>query len=136
MRAVWKRELEAFFYTPIGYVFMGFFLLVSGYFFWGYNISSGSSDMSNFFSQVSYIFVMFVPVLTMRLMSEERRNKTDQLLITSPMSITSIIVGKFLAAVSVLLITIVITFVYPVIIAAYGRLTMGTLVTNLSLIHI
>ena len=60
MRAVWKRELEAFFYTPIGYVFMGFFLLVSGYFFWGYNISSGSSDMSNFFSQVSYIFVMFV----------------------------------------------------------------------------
>ena len=73
---------------------------------------------------------MFVPVLTMRLMSEERRNKTDQLLITSPMSITSIIVGKFLAAVSVLLITIVITFVYPVIIAAYGRLTMGTLVTN------
>ena len=130
MRAVWKRELQAFFYTPIGYVFMGFFLLVSGYFFWGYNISSGSSDMTNFFSQVTYIFVMFVPILTMRLMSEERRNKTDQLLITSLMSITSIVVGKFLAAASVLLITLVISFIYPVIIAVYGKLTMGTLITN------
>ena len=130
MRAVWKRELQAFFYTPIGYVFMGFFLLVSGYFFWGYNISSGSSDMTAYFSQVTYIFVMFVPVLTMRLMSEERRNKTDQLLITSPMSITSIVVGKFLAAVSVLLITLIITFIYPVVIAVYGRLTIGTLITN------
>ena len=73
---------------------------------------------------------MFVPVLTMRLMSEERRNKTDQLLITSPMSITSMVVGKFLAAASVLLITLVITFIYPTIVAVYGRLTMGTLFTN------
>lgn len=90
MRAVWKCEWQAMFTTPIGYVFMGLFLLVSGYFFWGYNLSSTSSDMSGFFDRIAYILVMFVPVLTMRLFSEERRNKTDQLLITSPMSLSLI----------------------------------------------
>ena len=124
MRAVWKRELEAFFYTPIGYVFMGFFLLVSGYFFWGYNISSGSSDMSNFFSQVSYIFVMFVPVLTMRLMSEERRNKTDQLLLTSPVSIPAIVAGKFLAEVAVFAIPLAAAVLMPLILKAFGTVSL------------
>lgn len=130
MRAVWKREWQAMFKTPIGYVFMGFFLLVSGYFFWGYNLSASSSDMSGFFDRIAYILVMFVPVLTMRLFSEERRNKTDQLLITSPMSLWSIVTGKFLAATSVLLATLAVTFIYPVIIVAFGTLSFGMVVTS------
>ena len=130
MRAVWKREWQAMFKTPIGYGFMGFFLLVSGYFFWGYNLSASSSDMSGFFDRIAYILVMFVPVLTMRLFSEERRNKTDQLLITSPMSLWSIVTGKFLAAASVLLATLAVTFIYPVIIVAFGTLSFGMVVTS------
>lgn len=130
MRAVWKREWRAMFTTPIGYVFMGFFLLVSGYFFWGYNLSSSSSDMSGFFDRIAYILVMFVPVLTMRLFSEERRNKTDQLLITSPMSIGSIVLGKFFAAASVLFATLVVTFLYPVIIVIFGTLSFGMVATS------
>ena len=130
MNAVWKREWQAMFKTPIGYVFMGFFLLVSGYFFWGYNLSASSSDMSGFFDRIAYILVMFVPVLTMRLFSEERRNKTDQLLITSPMSIWEIVMGKFLAAASVLLATLVITLLYPAVIAVFGKLAVGMVLTS------
>ena len=130
MRAVWKREWQAMFTTPIGYVFMGLFLLVSGYFFWGYNLSSSSSDMSGFFDRIAYILVMFVPVLTMRLLSEERRNKTDQLLITSPMSIWGIVMGKFLSAASVLLTTLAVTLLYPVIVAIFGTLSVGMVFTS------
>lgn len=130
MSAVWKREWQAMFKTPIGYVFMGFFLLVSGYFFWGYNLSSSSSDMSGFFDRIAYILVMFVPVLTMRLFSEERRNKTDQLLITSPMSIWEIVIGKFMAAASVLLATLAVTLLYPAIIAVFGTLSVGMVLTS------
>ncbi len=130
MRAVWKREWQAMFSTPIGYVFTGLFLLVSGYFFWGYNLSATSCDMSGFFDRIAYILVMFVPVLTMRLFNEERRNKTDQLLITAPISIGRIVAGKFLAALSVLAVTLVVTFVYPVIVAVFGTLSVGMVVTS------
>lgn len=130
MCAVWKREWQAMFTTPIGYVFMGFFLLVSGYFFWGYNLSASSSDMSGFFDRIAYILVLFVPILTMRLFSEERKNKTDQLLITSPLSIGKIVLGKFLAAVSVLLATLAVTLLYPVIISVFGVLSLGMVMTS------
>lgn len=106
MCAVWKREWQAMFSTPIGYVFMGLFLLVSGYFFGGYNLSASSSNMSSFCDRIGYILIMFIPILTMRLFSEEKKNKTDQLLLTSPIPIYEIVIGKFLAALCALIITL------------------------------
>ena len=130
MRAIFKREMRAYFASPVGYVVVAALLALYGFFYYQVMAIGSSSYITQVFSTMFMFSMMIMPIITMRSMSDDRKNKTDQLLITSPMSITSIIVGKFLAAVSVLLITIVITFVYPVIIAAYGRLTMGTLVTN------
>ncbi len=120
MFAVWKREFQNYFLTPIGYVFMAVFLLMAGIFFYRGNLMTSSADMTGMFSNLCYIFMLMVPILTMRLLSEERRNKTDQLLITSPVSIHSMVIGKFLAALSVLLITVFLTLVYSVVIVKYS----------------
>jgi len=120
MLAVWKREFQNYFLTPIGYVFMAIFLLVSGVFFFIYNLSAYSADMTKMFSTLSDLFMLMVPILTMRLLSEEKKNKTDQLLLTSPVSIRGMVMGKFLAAMSVFLIAVAVTLVYALIIVTYS----------------
>ena len=136
MLAIWKREVQNYFLTPIGYVFMGIFLLVGGIFFFLYNIMSASSDLSTMFGNLSYLFMLAVPILTMKLLSEEKRNKSDQLLLTSPRSIWDIVLGKFLAACTVLLATMVVTLLYVVIICVYtndlltGGVHVGLIVSN------
>jgi len=119
MLAVWKREVQNYFLTPIGYVFMGIFLLVGGFFFFMGNIMNGSSDVTMLFGNLSYMFMILVPILTMRLLSEDRRNKTDQLLLTSPATIHGIVLGKFLAACTVLFAAMVISLFYIVVIMTY-----------------
>lgn len=130
MIAIWKRELKNYFLTPIGYVFMGIFLLVGGLFFMINNLWSASSDLEQMFSMLNYVFMIVVPLLTMRLLSEEKKAKTDQLLITSPVSIWSIVAGKFLAACTVLLFSLVGTFVYIIIIALYSTPYWGLILSN------
>ena len=120
MLAILKREVQNYFLTPIGYVFMGIFLLVGGIFFFLYNILSASSDLATMFDSLNYLFMLVVPILTMRLLSEEKRNKSDQLLLTSPRSIWDIVLGKFLAACTVLLATMVVTLLYVIVIAVYA----------------
>ena len=120
MLAIYRRELQSYFFSPLGYVFMGSFLFVSGIFFAFGNIMSVSSSFGTMLSNVSFIFMLVVPILTMRLMSDERRTKTDQLLLTSPVSLWSIVVGKFFAACTVFLLTLVLTGVYVIILPAYG----------------
>jgi ABC-2 type transport system permease protein len=130
MKAIWKREMQNYFKTPIGYVFVGIFLLLGGFFFFMYNLYQASADLQNMFSYLSYLFLLVVPLLTMKLLSEERRTKTDQLLLTSPASIWSIVVGKFLAACCVLLLSLVCTLFYVIIIAAYATPYVGLIVSN------
>jgi len=120
MLAIWKREVQNYFLTPIGYVFMGIFLLVGGVFFFLYNIMYASSDLSTMFGNLSYLFMLAVPILTMKLLSEEKRSKTDQLLLTSPRSIWDIVLGKFMAACTVLLATMAVTLVYVLVIVTYS----------------
>jgi len=122
MIAVWKKELKAYFLSPVAYVFIGFFILVLGLFFTTTNLFSMSSSFVNTLSNMTFLFMLVIPILTMRLVSEERRNKTDQLLLTAPVSIMSVVLGKYLAAVSVFLITLILTAVYPIIISIYGQL--------------
>lgn len=120
MFAVFKRELAAYFQSPLGYVFMGFFILLSGIFCAITNFIGGNPNFTGVLSSITFIFLIVVPVLTMRLLSEEARQKTDQLLITSPLSITGMVLGKYLAAVAVFLITLAVTVIYPVIMSFFA----------------
>ena len=127
MFAIFKRELKAYFLTPIGYLFMGLFLLLTGVFYFFDNLLGGRSQYTGFLSSVLMIYLFAIPLLTMRLFSEEKRQKTDQLLLTSPVSITGIVCGKFLAALAVYCGTMLVTVAYAVVIAVYGDLeTWGT----------
>jgi len=125
MLAVFRRELRAYFASPIGFVFVGFFILIAGVFFAISNLLSGNPTFTGVLSSLTFIFLFLVPILTMRLISEETRQKTDQLLITSPLSITGIVVGKYLAAVGVFVITLLITVLFPVIMSFFALLGLG-----------
>ena len=81
MLASWKRELQSYFYTPVGYVCMGVFLALSGTFFYMLILGSRSSDVLTFLGQLSYLWMLLSPVLTMRLLAEEKQKRTDQLLL-------------------------------------------------------
>ena len=122
MFAIFKREIKAYFLTPIGYLYMGLFLLLSGIFFTFNNLFSQSSQFTGFLGSILFIYLFAVPLLTMRLFSEEKRQKTDQLLLTSPVSITGIVCGKFFAALAVYCGTLLVTVLYTVVIAVYGDL--------------
>jgi ABC-2 type transport system permease protein len=121
MLAIYKRELQGYFYSPIAYIFIGIFMAIAGIVFSISNVLSGSADFNNMLGNLTFLFMLVVPILTMRLLSEERKNKTDQLLLTSPASITAIVLGKYFAALSVFIITLVITIMYPVILFIYGN---------------
>ncbi len=120
MLAIFKREFKAYMQSAIGYVFMGVFLLISGIFFSLYNILSVSADIGAMLGNLEFIFMILVPILTMKLLSDERRSKTDQLLLTSPVSLWSIVLGKFFAACAVFLTTLVATLSYVIIIDVFG----------------
>jgi ABC-2 type transport system permease protein len=125
MVAVLRRELKAYFTSPIGFVFVGFFMLIAGVFFAISNLLSGNPNFTGVLSSLTFIFLFLVPILTMRLISEEMRQKTDQLLITSPLSIIGIVLGKYLAAVAVFVITLLITVLFPVIMSFFALLGLG-----------
>ncbi|MDR1600771.1 MAG: ABC transporter permease [Oscillospiraceae bacterium] len=129
MVAVWKRELASYFLTPIGYVFVGFFLLVSGILFTFNNLMSGSGDVAAMLSSFSMVPLFLVPILTMRLFSEERKNKSEQMLMTSPLSLTAIVAGKFFSALTVWLATLAGTMLYVLIIGSYGNLYWGEIIS-------
>jgi ABC-2 type transport system permease protein len=122
MFAIFKRELKAYFLTPIGFLYMGLFLLLTGIFFFFDNLMSGRSQFTGFLGSVLFIYLFAIPLLTMRLFSEEKKQKTDQLLLTSPVSISGIVCGKFLAALAVYCGTLVVTMLYAAVIAVYGDL--------------
>lgn len=120
MLAIFRRELQSYFYTPLGYVFMGVFLLLSGIFFLSGNLLQMNSNLGVMFDSMSFLFMLIMPLLTMRLLSEEKRARTDQLLLTSPLPVGAIVVGKYLAAVCVLALTMLCTFPCVVILFIYG----------------
>lgn len=125
MRTIFKRDFLAYFRTPVGYVFMGVFLMLSGLIFYLYNIQSLSSDLLSFLPQLTALVMLLCPLLTMRLVCEERQKRTDQLVLTSPVGLGSVIMGKFLAAACVMLITVFLTNVYTLIIALCGQVYAG-----------
>lgn len=116
MKAIYKREMRSYFTSPIGYIVMIVYLALYGYLF-SVMFASGSPDTSSIFSSFSSVTLFMIPVLTMRLFSEERRQKTDQALFTAPVSLTGITMGKFFAAFTVFAISQAITLVFEIIFA-------------------
>jgi ABC-2 type transport system permease protein len=119
MLAIMKRELKAYFASPIGYVFVGLLILLAGILSASTNLLGRDSDYASVLGSISYVLLFAVPVLTMRLLAEETRNRTDQLLLTSPLGVVGIVLGKYLAAELLFLIAILLTFVYPMIMSYY-----------------
>ena len=129
MTAIFKREFKNYFTSVIGYVFFSLFMIFYGVFFYVSIIggeTSGilSSGMSNFFGTIYFVLVLLIPVLTMRLFSEERKQKTDQLLLTSPVGLGEIVVGKFLSAFAIYSIAVGTTGFFALIIACCGKLDL------------
>ena len=118
MSAVFKREFRTFFTSPIGYFVLALIFALSGFFFYYYNMRGLLADLTGVFSSVfSYVIMLVLPVLTMRLLSDDKRQKTDQALLTAPVSLTGIALGKFFAALLLFAIGIAITLVFAIIIA-------------------
>ncbi len=122
MNAIYKKEINQYFNSIMGYVFLSMFLLISGYFFSTYNLLAANGNISSFFSGMISLLMYLIPMLTMRSFAEEKKIKTEQLLYTAPVSTTSIVMGKFLAAMTVFSIGIMVTFTYPIIIAMNGKI--------------
>ena len=130
MLSIWKRELQGYFYTPIGYVFMGVFLTLSSVIFFLTIMQSRSSDLLTFIGTMSYLWMLLCPVLTMRLLAEEKQKRTDQLLLTSPVSLPGIVLGKYLAAVTVMALTVLLTGLFVLIVGLYGQVYPGELLVG------
>lgn len=130
MIAIWKREWLSYFTTAAGYVFMGVFLTLASVMFFVGVLMPRSGDLLTFIGQLSYLWMLATPVLTMRQLAEERQRGTEQLLLTSPVPVTGIVLGKYLAAVSLMLVTVLLTGLYAGIVALYGRVYPGELLTG------
>ena len=130
MGAIYRREVGAFFSSSIAYVFLGVFFTICGFFFTIDNLGAGSVNLAGVFSTMFIISIVLIPVLTMRLFSEEKKQKTEQGLLTAPVSLTGIVLGKYFAALTVYLIAISIAFVYGVILALFGTVAWLTLLSN------
>ena len=120
MFAVYKRDLRAFYTTPIGYVFSGVLILLMNLCFYFLNVETRSSNVKPIFYLLLIGLAFLAPILTMRLLSEEKKMKTDQLLFTVPIRMTDIVLGKYFAALSVFIISLLGTFMIPLILAAYS----------------
>lgn len=121
MKAVYKRELNSYFHSMLGYVFIAFLTAFTGVYFMAYNLNAGYPYFSYTLSGTMFILIIAVPILTMKCFAEERRSKTDQLLLTSPVSLSSVVTGKYLAMVTVFAVPNVIFCLYPLIIKSQGN---------------
>jgi ABC-2 type transport system permease protein len=128
MLAVLKKELRTYFLTPTGWIFMAVFLLISGLLFTIQNVFGQSPDVAGLLAGLLFVFLLVIPLLTMRIFTDERRFRTDQLLLTGPTNLWSIVTGKFLAAFIVYLLTVAVTVAYPAMISGHGRLEWSKII--------
>jgi ABC-2 type transport system permease protein len=115
-----KKELQSFFYSPVAYIVFASFLMIVGYLFWVILISSRMASLEPMLYNAAFILLLASPVLTMRLVSEEKKSRTIELLLTSPISPAEIIAGKFLACFTLYLVLILLTVQYPLVLSAYS----------------
>ena len=122
MLAIFKKELRSYFLNAIGYVYLGVFLAVSALLCCYTTLGSGTYDTANYFSFISIIFIILIPLLTMRLFAEEKKLRTEQLLLTSPVSIAGMVFGKFLAAFTLFAIGILLSLINFIPLCIYANI--------------
>lgn len=120
MLAIYKRELKSYFHSMTGCVFIAFLVMFTGIYFMAYNLNAGYPYFSYTLSGSLIVFLVGIPLLTMRSFSEERKTKTDQLLVTAPVSLTKVVLGKYFAMVTVLAVPNVIFCLFPLLIKLQG----------------
>lgn len=131
MGAIFRRELKAYFTSPIAYIFIAVFYIYTSTFFTMYNLGYGTTDMSTSFTSAFTIIMILLPLLTMRLFTEEKRQKTDQCLLTAPVNLFSIVMGKFFAAVCIFLCAMAIYVLYVItLVALAGSVAWATVIGN------
>ncbi|MDO6852894.1 gliding motility-associated ABC transporter permease subunit GldF [Cellulophaga lytica] len=131
MYAIYKREIQSFFTSPIGYMVIGLFLIFCGLFLWvfkgEYNVFDyGFADLSNFFFLVPWVFLFLIPAITMKSFSEERKTGTLELLFIKPISLWQTVIGKFLGTLTLVIIAIIPTFLYVYSLSQLGQ-TIGNI---------
>lgn len=126
MLAIYKKEMRTYFTTPLGYVFIAVFLAISGFMFAVSTLQSQTSDVSGFFQLMIFGYIVIVPMLTMRSFAEERRTRTEQLLMTAPISITSMVMAKFFAAFTMFAGSVLVSCLYYLPLFNYGEPNVGT----------
>ena len=122
MKAILKHELSSYFTGMMGYVFGAFLLFFAGMYAMVYNIKEAITNFEYVIGGMSFVFLVIVPILTMRVLAEEKKQKTDQLLYSLPISMTKIILGKYFAMLIMLLIPLAIVSLYPIIFSAFGNI--------------
>ncbi len=131
MTAIYKREMRSYFTTPIGYVFLSIFLLFSGAVFCYTTLYSYSSDISSYFTVMLVLLMLMLPLLTMKLFSEEKKQKTEQLILTSPVSLFSMVFAKFLAAYTMFAGAMILSSFSFIILYQYSEIQTATLLGNI-----
>ncbi|MBE5791587.1 MAG: ABC transporter permease subunit [Clostridia bacterium] len=124
MIAVFKRELNAYFKGIMGYLASAFLLIFAGIYTMAYNLSGYYANFEYVVSAISFIYLVAVPVLTMRSVAEEKRSKTDQLLYSLPISMTDVVIGKYLSMLVVLFVPVAIMGAYPMILSQFGNVSL------------
>lgn len=130
MGAVYRREMSAFFNSSIAYIFLAVFYFFSGFFFYSSCLSASTTDMSGAFSSVFIIIIFLIPIMTMKLFSEEKKQKTEQGLLTAPVSLSGIVCGKYFSALTLYSIGIAIFFVYALILEYFGSVEWSVVIGN------
>lgn len=125
---LFKKELMSYFNSPIAYIFIGVFLIVSNWLFFNYFFLIGQTNMREFFSLLPWIFLFLSPAITMRLWAEEKKSGTIELLLTLPVTNWQIVLGKFLGALAFLMIALLLTLTLPLTLSNLGNLDWGPVI--------
>ena len=127
MLAIFKKEVAIYFLTPFGYIFIGLFLLLSGIVFVAYNLAGGKGDIFGMLGVLNFLSIIAFPILTMKLLAEEKKTSSDKLLFTASVKLSSIILGKYFAAMFVFLVTLASTGVFAIFIIIFGKTSIGAI---------
>ena len=130
MGAIYRREIGAYFTSSIAYIFLAVFWFFSGLFFLQNCLMMATTDMSGMYQNMFLVILILIPVLTMRMFSEEKKQRTEQGLLTAPVSLGEIVFGKYFAALTLYTLGILMPFIYGLILSKFGAVEWGTVFAN------